>query len=270
MRKRLLYAESSEWAEFLRLADGVIGSPCFLQVKAEGRTRAGFVRSVAGANSFLKISEARSFAAGLAERLRGSRAARALRGAKTLREAGFFCPRPLAAIDIIEMGAVRRSYLLSEALEDAEILSHFALGRSAAHRHGPARRKTVTEALAREIQRLHDAGLYTRDLQETNVMVQKDGAGLRFYFLDLEDFRRAPIVSWRRRMLNLVHLDRSIGRFVSRTGRLHFLYSYAGRDPDRAARKRLVRQYLEVRRSVDRGHRRERRAGSPAGAQART
>lgn len=270
MQKRLLYAESPEWAEFLGRAEAVIDSPRFLQVKAEGRTRAGFVSSTNGTAAFLKISEARSFAAGVIDRLRGSRAARALRGAKLLREAGFPCPRPLAALDIIEMGGVRRSYLLSEALEDAEILSHFALGRSAAHRHGPARRKAVAEALAREIRRLHDAGLYTRDLQETNVMVRKERDGLRFYFLDLEDFRRARTVSWRRRMLNLVHLDRSIGRFVSRTGRLHFLYSYAGRDPDRVARKRLVSQYLEVRRSVDRAHRRKLPAGPGVGAPART
>jgi tRNA A-37 threonylcarbamoyl transferase component Bud32 len=270
MRKRLLYAESSEWAEFLRLADSLIGSPCFLQVKAEGRTCAGFVRPADGASSFLKISEARSFAAGIVDRLRGSRARRALRGAKTLLDAGFLCPRPLAAMDAIEKGAVRRSYLLSEALEGAEILSHFALGRTGERRHGPDRRKAVAEALAREIRRLHDAGLYTRDLQETNVMVEKNGAGLRFYFLDLEDFRRMGSVSWRRRMLNLVHLDRSIGRFVSRTGRLHFLYRYAGHDPDRAARKRLVRQYLEVRRSVDRSHQRDRRTGLRVETPART
>ena len=42
---------------------------------------------------------------------------------------------------------------------------------------------------------------------------------MRFYFLDLEDFRRAAECLARRRMLNLVHLDRSIGRFVSRAGR---------------------------------------------------
>lgn len=270
MRKRLLYSESREWAELVRRADAIVGSPCFVQVKAEGRTRAGFVRPTEGVGSFLKISLARSFASGIVDRLRGSRAARALRGAKLLSEAGFSCPRPLAAMDAIEMGAVRRSYLLSEALEGAEILSHFALGRGGANRHGRDRGKTVAEALAREIRRMHDAGLYTSDLQETNVMVKPEGAEFRFCFLDLEDFRRSRIVSWRRRMLNLVHLDRSIGRFVSRTGRLHFLYSYAGRNPDPAARKRLVGQYLEARRSVDRRHQRRSRTRSSVEAQVDT
>ncbi len=270
MRKRLLYTESPGWAELLEQVDAKVASPAFVQVKAEGRTRAGLVRTANGGCAFLKISQARSFAGGIIDRLRGSRAARALRGAALLREAGFLCARPLAAMDALEMGAVRRSYLLSEALERAQILSHFALGPSLAQRHPFERRRAVFAALAPEIRRMHDAGIYTRDLQETNVMVEDAGA-LRFYFLDLEDFRRARAVSWRRRMLNLVHLDRSIGRFVSRTDRLRFLYSYAGRDADRTARRRLVTDYLEARRRVERSHQRARPAGLPVEAgEART
>jgi Lipopolysaccharide kinase (Kdo/WaaP) family len=153
---------------------------------------------------------------------------------------------------------VRASYLISEALEHAQILSHFALGREGEARHGYARRKAVSDALAAELRRLHDAGIYTRDLQETNLMVEARDGALRVYFLDLEDLRRASSVSPRRRMLNLVHLDRSIGRFVSRAGRLDFLYAYLGRQLDRAARRKAVADYLEIRRIVQRSHDRRR------------
>ncbi len=159
-------------------------------------------------------------------------------------------------MDVTRAGAVRASYLISEALEDAQILSHFALGREGQARHGYARRKATSDALARELRRMHDAGIYTRDLQETNLMVEERGGSPRFYFLDLEDFRRAANVSHRQRMRNLVHLDRSIGRFVSRAGRLDFLYAYLGRKLDRDARRRALAEYLQIRRTVERAHNR--------------
>lgn len=269
MRKCLLYAESPEWADFLEQADAVMGSPNFRPVKNEARTRAGFVSTPEGGCAFLKRSEVSSLASGLADRFRGSRAARALRGAEILHGAGFLCPRPLAAMDVIDKGALCRGYLLSEALENAQILSHYALGRRGAVRHGYCRRKTVSDALAREIRRLHDAGIYTRDLQETNLMVEQREDVLRFYFLDLEDFRRVRHVSRRRRMLNLVHLDRSIGRFICRAGRLNFLYAYEGGDLTRDARRRLLAEYMAVRQSVERGRRRFWSIDAPAQSGAR-
>ena len=245
-------------AALIEQADLLMDSPLFRLVKAEGKTRAGFLTCPEAPAMFIKRTEVRSRLAGIYETAAGSRASRALRGARILGEAGFHCATPLAAMDVIRAGVVRASYLLSEALEHAQILSHFALGREGEARHGYARRKAVSDALAAELRRLHDAGIYTRDLQETNLMVEARDGAMRVYFLDLEDLRRASSVSPRRRMLNLVHLDRSIGRFVSRAGRLDFLYAYLGRQLDRAARRKAVADYLEIRRIVQRSHDRRR------------
>jgi tRNA A-37 threonylcarbamoyl transferase component Bud32 len=255
MRRRLLYAQTPAMAALIERADELMASASFRLVKAEGKTRAGFISCSDGRRVFIKRSEVRSRLAGAYQMVVGSRASRALRGANILRAAGFHGATPLAAMDSIQSGTVAASYLMSEALEHAEILSHFALGREGEPRHGYARRKAVSDALAAELRRMHEAGIYTRDLQETNIMVaQRDGV-LRFYFLDLEDFRRASHVSERRRMLNLVHLDRSIGRFVSRAGRLAFLYAYA-RPSSRAARRRMVGNFLGLRREVERSRKR--------------
>lgn len=258
MRIRLLFAASPAYAALIAEADQLMASPIFRWVKSEGKTRAGFLTCSDGGAAFIKRTEVRSRLAGIYEMVAGSPALRALRGANILRDAGFHCATPLAAMDAIESGAVRASYLVSEALERAQILSHFAIGREGQARHGYARRKAVSDALAAELRRMHDAGIYTRDLQETNIMVEQRDGAMRFYFLDLEDFRRASRVSQRRRMLNLVHLDRSIGRFVSRAGRLDFLYAYLGRHLDHAARRQAVAEYLEVRRTVERAHQRRR------------
>jgi hypothetical protein len=256
MRSRLLYAASPEMAALIEQADKLMNSPAFRVVKAEGKTRAGLLSRPDAPAVFIKRTEVRSAIAGISQTVAGSRASRALRGAKILRDAGFHCATPLAAMDVTRAGAVRAGYLVSEALESAQILSHFALGREGEPRHGYARRKMVSDALAAEVSRMHDAGIYTRDLQETNIMVQQCDGAPHFYFLDLEDFRRASRVPRQRRMLNLVHLDRSIGRFVSRAGRLDFLYAYVGRKLARAARREAVAEFLELKRNVERAHKR--------------
>jgi hypothetical protein len=254
MAGRLLYAASPEMAALIEQADLLMDSPAFRLVKAEGKTRAGFLARPDAPAVFIKRTEVRSSLAGIYATATGSRASRALAGAKMLHEAGFHCATPLAAMDVVRAGAVRASYLLSEALEGAQILSHFALGRAGEARHGYARRKAVSDPLAAELRRMHDAGIYTRDLQETNIMVEERDGAMRLYFLDLEDFRRASKVSPRRRMLNLVHLDRSVGRFVSRAGRLDFLYAYLGPRLERMARRKAVAEFLELKRSVEYAH----------------
>jgi tRNA A-37 threonylcarbamoyl transferase component Bud32 len=259
MRQRVIYAEPPRWATLIAEAPSLVESRAFCPLKDEGRTRAGFLDCDGGAKAFIRRSRARSWAAGLVERIRGSRARRSLRGAAMLERAGFRCPKPLAAMEMLSAGSIRESYILTEALEDAERFSVFALGPSVAERRGYRRRKTAGDAVAREVRRLHDARLYTGDLQETNIMVaERDGAPA-VYFVDLEDFHLTRFVSWRRRMLNLVHLDRSIGRFVGRAAKLAFLYAYLGGRPEREARGKLVGDYLRLRQGVERSRQRRRR-----------
>ena len=185
----------------------------------------------------------------------GSPAARALKGAALLDAAGIPHPSPLAAAEIVGRGAVRASYLVSEALLDGDTLSRFALGPGQIKGRDPRRRRRILDHVARQVRRIHDARLYTRDLQETNVMVADDeGQGFRVWFLDLEDFRRLRRVGWPRRASNLIHLDRSIGRFLCRAARLAFLYAYLGGKPERAEARKMVHQLLVLREQMERRH----------------
>jgi hypothetical protein len=203
--------------------------------------------------------------------LAGSPAIRALKGASLLDAAEIPHPRPLAASQAIGRGgAVRASYLVSEALLDGDTLSRFALGPGEIKGRDARRRRRILDTVARQVRKLHDAGLYTRDLQETNVMVAEGGAGgFRVWFLDLEDFRRAKRDAQTKRMRNLVHLDRSIGRFLCRAARLAFLYAYLGGKPDRAEARRAVDEVLMVRATMERRRTRTRASASnvmPRGA----
>jgi tRNA A-37 threonylcarbamoyl transferase component Bud32 len=242
--RRLLYAKSPQWAEIALRREPDFAA--FTVLKRTGRTLAG-IYSKDGVEFFYKCSATAGWLKGVAERLRGSRAARSRRGASMLAEAGFACPQILAAAEERSLGAIRSSWVISEKL-DARIMSVFALagGRDF------ARRLRASQAVAREVRRLHDAGIFTHDLQETNLMLRDAGGSLQIYFVDLEDFRRVRRLSIRRRLLNLVHLDRSIGRFVSRGQRLRFFYYYLGGRQPRDEARRLLRKLFAIRRQLER------------------
>jgi hypothetical protein len=253
MRTVVIYARSPEWRAVVERADELMASPEFCVLKSEARTRAGFIDVAGAGTAFIKRVEVSSWSRGIIARFRGSRAKRSLAGAAMLKERGFAHPDPLAAMDSYRAGAIRASYLVSRALTNADSLSRFMLGPGEIKGRNVHRRKRISDTVAVQIRRLHESGLYTRDLQETNIMVEDNAhGGFAVYFIDLEDFRRTANVSWKRRVANLVHLDRSIGRFLCRAARLDFLYSYLGHRPDHDAAREMILEIKSAREAIER------------------
>ena len=249
MRMHVIAARTPEWAAVVLRASELIDDTAFCSLKHSPRTIAGFAL-VDGRRVFVKRVDEGSWLKGWASRWRGSRAQRVLRGAAMLKLAGFARPEPLAAGEARAVGAIRASYVISEALDDARIMSAVVL---AGGRRNFRMRREVSKVIAHEIHRLHEAGIYTLDLQETNVMISGgDNANWKIYFVDLEDFRYSAIVSERRRLLNLVHLDRTIGRFLPRTERLRFLYNYLGARPNRDQARGMLRRYFALHQRAER------------------
>src|SRR5271154_2166887 len=258
MRTLVLYARSPEWRGVVERADDLMASPDFRVLKSEARTRAGFIDVPGVGPAFIKRVEVSSWSRGIIARIRGSRAKRSLAGAAMLKAHGLEHSEPFAAMDSYKAGAIRASHLVSRALVNADSLSRFMLGPGEIKGRDVHRRKQISDTVAAQVRRLHESGIYTRDLQETNIMVEDSpSGGFNVFFIDLEDFRRAANVSWDRRILNLVHLDRSIGRFLCRAARLDFLYSYLGQRPDRATARRIVAEVRAARESIDRRKRRQ-------------
>jgi Lipopolysaccharide kinase (Kdo/WaaP) family len=254
MHKRVLFAADPRWAAMAERLETLMADEDFRALKDEARTRAGLLKGPNGAWVFVKRVRTGSWARGLIASARGSRVRRWLEGAAMLSVAGFNRPAPLAALEVSHAGAVSECYLVCEALDGATVLSGAVLDGG---RVDFRSRRSLLSAVAREVRRLHDAGLYTLDLQETNLMVQeRDGAPPRISFVDLEDFRRVRSVSWHRRLLNLVHLDRSIGRFLNRPARLRCLYDYLGASAaGRDERRRIVQQFWQLRDELESRHR---------------
>ncbi len=204
MHSRLIYARSPQWAEIAARAEDLISSPAFEPVKDEAKTRGGFIALENGGGAFIKRFDRGSRSYGWWLRIRGSRARRSVRGAELLRASGFRHPEPYAAIELSSAGSIRASYLISEPLRSARNLSVFIKVKDGRRRQSARWRRGVLDAVAREVRRLHDAGLFSSDLQETNLMLEETGGDPAIYFVDLDGFRRLWRVGRSRRERNLV------------------------------------------------------------------
>lgn len=244
--------------DLLESIGALIESSRFLPVKAEHRTQAGVLLLPDGRKVFVKRFFAGPGLRAWGERLRGSRAFRSIRGAKVLNAAGFRAPTVLAGAELRRYGGVWESYLIVEALEGVRFLSAAIDRRNGPYGTSYAERQCLIASVAREVRALHDAGLFTSDLQDTNVMVRGPAQNPEVFFVDLDGFRQVGRVGWSRRWRNLVQLDRSVGRFMSRSERLRFLRYYLRDEYDRSWLRRIVSELLRERARKDREYSRRR------------
>src|SRR5262245_15416864 len=202
----------------------------------------------------------------------GSPARRAWRGAQLLQARGFPVPRPLAAFEKRIAGTLRESWYCSEGLQTQVPLDVYWRDRQ---KHWtPRQRRAFLQSLAEFLRAFHTAGLYAGDMRDANLLVEDDGdAHWKFYLVDLDHVLHVERLSQKRRLKNLVQLERTLGRRARASERLFFFYQYLGSPlPPRAQRHALLHRLLRLRRRKDREYarRRARRVLSPAGAASAT
>ncbi len=177
---------------------------------------------------------------------RPSPAWNAFRAARLLHARGFDVPPVLAAVEYRRFGALSRSFFLTREVADAlpadRWWARLADEPPAQRLRG---RRALAVALGDLFRRLHAAGVYHNDLKDVNVLVHGPIAALRCVLLDLERVAIGEGVSPRRRVKNVVQLERTLGRAASAANRLRFLRAYLGEDwRDREQRRSWVRRIL--------------------------
>lgn len=187
-------------------------------------------------------------------RLRGAPASTQRACAELLLASGVAVPEPLAAVE-----AASASTLVSVAVTDTRGLLDCYLASD------PVARRRFARALGAFVARLHAAPVWVPDLKESNVLVRDAANGaLEFVLVDLDRARPAPGgPSARRRLANLVQLDRSLGAYADRRERLLFLGAYRAGLPDAGeSLDALARRVERARRTKDvQVSRRRRRKG---------
>ncbi len=103
-------------------------------------------------------------------------------------------------------------------------------------------KRGIIDKLAKAVHDMHDMGIYHADLHLKNILVQSDVGGLvNVYIIDLDKSRQYEKISFRKRMNNIMRLDRSVVKMrrnnsdqfstaspfpVSKSDRLRFLKKY--------------------------------------------
>src|SRR5262249_34165797 len=107
-------------------------------------------------------------------------------------------------------------------------------------------------ALGAFFRRLHEAGVYHRDLKDVNVLVHDATTAPTFTLLDLERVAVGRPVSPARRLKNVVQLARTLGPLATRTDRARWLTAYLGDGADRATRRAWTARVLRAQATKDR------------------
>lgn len=165
-----------------------------------------------------------------------------LRGPKAMlefRQTSELLRRGIATIEPLAWGKFdgrwpRGSYLITRALEDAVPLDEYLASHAQA---SPGWRFRMTEAIARFVSRLHDAGVLHPDLHPGNVLVRDQSGEPELFLIDVHDVVLSGSLSESARRENLVLLNRFFQIRSHRSDRLRFWRSYAGADRDAIARR---------------------------------
>jgi tRNA A-37 threonylcarbamoyl transferase component Bud32 len=236
--------------------DVLLTRPDCQLVKFQRKVTVGRVTTAAGP-LYVKRYHVFAWRVAIASIGRPSPALRAWRAAAVLRARGFATPEVLAAVECRHAGLLRRSFLVTREVAGAltadrrwaEIL---ALSPGAARR---AARRALARALGALVGRLHAAGVYHADLKDVNVLVGGAAEEPWCVLLDLERVN-VGFVSRRRRVKNLMQLERTLGRCASRSDRLRALAAYlACAEPaaDRRVRREWALAVLRAAAAKDRG-----------------
>lgn len=226
-------------------------------VKDQEKTKVGRLKiAIAGheRSVFLKQFNARPLRYWLAF-LVPSRARKALRGAAILRAANIPIALPVAAVEKREWRARGRSFFVTREVvggKTADVFWHEVLGA----RTGPEgfrKRRAFLRGLAELFRALHAQRIYHNDLKDANVLARNGPErSVDFFLLDLEGVARCLWLSERRKIKNLIQLNRSLGRHLSRAEKIYFLKSYLG--PaffDRRRKRRLISKVLRRSRRLE-------------------
>jgi len=152
--------------------------------------------------------------------------------ARALEAAGLHGPGLVAYGEEVGPLWERFSFLITEAAT-GQVLDQFL--RECRDR---ARRRRTFDALAREIRRMHDAGLATPDLFTRHFFVDAGGEEPEFQLIDVARLDRRPSLPGRLRARDLAALNVTAPlRFVSAKERVRFLRIYAGRRDKPLARR---------------------------------
>ena len=206
---------------------------------------------------YLKRYNAFSWRYRLVSLFKSSGALRSWKGAGILADSAIRTARPLAAVDSRSWGMLNGSFFLSEEVKAGKTADAYWRDNllTLSGKEGIVKRRNFLQGLGELFHCLHSKNVYHNDLKDANILVSADaGAGAeQFFLLDLEGIRRYRKLNRRRRIKNLVQLNRTLGKYLRAADKARFLKSYLGPAfTDRFEKRIRVGRVLNQSRKLDR------------------
>jgi len=227
-------------------ADRLFEGPGCEIVKDQRKIKVARIRINLGGEAhtlYLKRYNAFSWRVLFGSLFRDSGAVRALGGAAVLLEARIATAKPVAVVERRSWGMVTKSFFFTEEIEGGKTVDAYWRDDLSAleGQNGFRRRRSILRSLAALFRSLHNQQVYHDDLKDANILAVEGRQNQAdcFFLLDLEGIRKYRRLSDRRRIKNLVQLNRTLGRYLRRTEKICFLKEYLGREFHARGEKRL-------------------------------
>jgi hypothetical protein len=186
-----------------------------------------------------------------------SAAFRALQGAAILRAAQIPTVAPLAAVEHRSAGVLSKSFFITHEIDGGKTADAYwrEVLAGVSGRDGLKLRRKFLATLAALFGALHGQQIYHNDLKDANILVvgEPSGNDMQLFLLDLEGVKRYRSLSLKRKVKNLVQLNRTFGRYLRSVEKLYFLKNYLGRGfAARQARQQWIDSVVQQSQRLDR------------------
>ncbi len=208
--------------------DRLFLNPASSVLKDSGSASCLLFSSLPGSSGFyLKKYHLKNMIDVVKNTFRFSKGKRSWIAANTLKERGIPTPFPILFLERKTLGFIRESYFVTEAMLQAEPLNLYM--DTAFKLLSKQKRRLFIKELAVQLKKMHDSGIWHRDLKATNILVAVDDA-VKFWFTDLDAIKVSDTLLLTEKSkdlarLNCSFLDTSV---LSRQDRLSFLKAYKG------------------------------------------
>jgi len=158
-----------------------------------------------------------------------------------MRARGFPSPKPLALVEKKDWFGLRESFLLMEAWEDNQEMDRYIL-----RGFGDLRKKRLfIKTFAHWLGGLHQMRLSHKDMKTCNILVSETGGAWNFHLLDFEDIRLDEDMNRKNLFRNLLQLNTSTPRVMTKVDRYRFFREYLHLYPVVKNPKSFLRELIE-------------------------
>ena len=158
---------------------------------------------------------------------RRSKGLKAWMAANSMRARGFPSLKPLALMERKSWLGLQESFLFMEVLEEDQEMDRYILEGF----EDLNRKRLFIKAFAHWLDSLHRMSLYHKDMKTCNILVSQRGETWNFHLLDFEDILVEEKVNRKKLFRNLLQLNTSTPKVMTKADRLRFFKEYIRLNP---------------------------------------